>query len=200
MVVYDPQKHHRRSTRLPGFDYSQPGYYFVTFCVHLRECLLADVIGDSVGLSTFGQIVRDVFDQTAVNLWNVSIDQDVVMPNHAHVIYRIHEWTQEIETAFALEVSVRSQSDPLAPDLPIRSLTRKPTLGQIVAFHKYETTRRINRARNMAGTRFWQRGFYEHIVRTQRELDAIRRYIINNPRQWALDRDNPKNIAGSMTQ
>lgn len=200
MELYDPRKHHRRSTRLPGYDYSQPGYYFVTFCVHERECVLGDGAYDTVELSPYGRIIDDVLAETNQCFWNVTIDQSIIMPNHGHVIYVIHEWTAAMEQALACEAQSRSEMGAASPEGPARSLTRKPTLGQIVAIHKYESTKRINDLRNLAGVRFWQRGFYDHIVRNQRELDAIRQYIVNNPLEWMLDRDNPYNLIDAAGQ
>lgn len=195
MTGYDPEIHHRRSTRLPGYDYSQPGYYFVTFCVHLHECVLGQVTGESVDLSPAGQSVQHVLDATSAHLWNVAIDASVVMPNHGHIIYQILDWTPEIETSFA--EAVRSHDAGVEPslDAPARSRARKPTLGQVMAIMKYETTQRVNELRGMTGVRFWQRGFYDHVVRNPRELEAIRRYIAHNPLRWELDRDNPRNLA-----
>jgi REP element-mobilizing transposase RayT len=193
MEIYDPRKHHRRSTRLPGYDYAQPGYYFVTFCVHGRECVLGEVIHDTVDLSSWGAVVREVLDTTQQCFWNVSIDESVVMPNHGHVIYVIQQWTTAMDQALTEEAQARAEIDAAATDSLVKSLVRRPTLGQIVAYHKYETTKRINALRNMTGVRFWQRGFYDHIVRSQRELDAIRLYTVNNPLEWTLDRDNPHN-------
>ena len=70
----------------------------------------------------------------------------------------------------------------------------KPTLGQIVAYYKYQTTKHINQVRDNTGTPFWQRSFYDHVIRDQAELDTIRRYVVENPLKWDLDRDNPANI------
>jgi REP element-mobilizing transposase RayT len=60
------------------------------------------------------------------------------------------------------------------------------------------SARRINRLRRSPGTSFWQRGFYDHIIRHHRETDAIRQYIANNPLKWEADRDNPSNIGISQ--
>jgi hypothetical protein len=98
-----------------------------------------------------------------------------------------------MDHALTEEAQARAGIEAAATDGLVKSLARRPTLGQIVAYHKYETTKRINALRNMTGVRFWQRGFYDHIVRSQRELDAIRLYTVNNPLEWALDRDNPYN-------
>ena len=87
-MTYDPHKHHRRSIRLPGYDYTQPGAYFVTFVAHDRECLFGDVVDGVMRLNAFGEIVRDEWFRTAVVRPYVMLDPDefVVMPNHVHGI------------------------------------------------------------------------------------------------------------------
>ena len=70
----------------------------------------------------------------------------------------------------------------------------KHTLGQIVAYFKYQSSKRINSIRGTPGMPVWQRNYYEHIIRNERDLDEIRQYIINNPLKWELDTENPKNI------
>ena len=67
----------------------------------------------------------------------------------------------------------------------------RPTLGKIVAYYKYQTTKQINEMRGAPGGRFWQRNFHDTIIRNQRQLDALRQYIDQNPARWALDTENP---------
>jgi len=69
-----------------------------------------------------------------------------------------------------------------------------PALGHIVGYFKYQSAKRINRLRGTAGFRVWQRNYYEHIIRSQKSLDAIRQYIEGNPVQWPFDSENPSNI------
>jgi hypothetical protein len=87
-MTYDPHKHHRRSIRLPGYDYTQAGAYFVTFVAHDRECLFGDVVDGVMRLNAFGEIVREEWFRTAVVRPYVMLDPDefVVMPNHVHGI------------------------------------------------------------------------------------------------------------------
>jgi putative transposase len=87
-MTYDPHKHHRRSIRLPGYDYTQPGAYFVTFVAHDHECLFGDVVDGVMRLNAFGEIVRDEWFRTAVVRPYVMLNPDefVVMPNHVHGI------------------------------------------------------------------------------------------------------------------
>ena len=88
MTPYDPQRHHRRSIRLPGYDYTQPGAYFITIVTHERACLFGEVVDGKMELNAFGEIVREEWFQTAVVRPYVRLDERdfVVMPNHVHGI------------------------------------------------------------------------------------------------------------------
>jgi len=83
---YDPEKHHRRSIRLKGYDYTQPGAYFVTICTQNREFLFGDIVDGAMRLNLFGEIVRDEWFKTAEVQQNVILYlyEFVVMPNHIH--------------------------------------------------------------------------------------------------------------------
>jgi REP element-mobilizing transposase RayT len=73
-------------------------------------------------------------------------------------------------------------------------LRRQPTLGQIVGYFKYRSTKEINEMRGMPPVPVWQRGYYERIIRGEKELQIARRYIQENPLKWACDKENPLNI------
>ena len=77
------------------------------------------------------------------------------------------------------------------PNMPTTPDTR--TLGQMMAYYKYQTTKIINQQRKTPGIKFWQRNYYEHIIRNERELDKLREYIVNNPKQWEIDQLHPQN-------
>ena len=83
---YNPDIHHRRSIRLPGYDYSQPGAYFVTICIWQRECLLAEIEEGQVTLSRYGEVVNfNWFNLTKVYP-HIELNSFVIMPNHIHGI------------------------------------------------------------------------------------------------------------------
>ncbi|MFC1510745.1 transposase, partial [Candidatus Omnitrophota bacterium] len=71
---------------------------------------------------------------------------------------------------------------------------RAPTLGQIVAYFKYGTTKQINKHSNMAGQKFWQRNYFERVIRNEKELRNIREYIINNPIMWKWDKNKKQSL------
>jgi REP element-mobilizing transposase RayT len=85
-VTYDSQKHHRRSLRLKGYDYSQAGAYFITVCVEDRACLFGEVIGDQMHLNDAGRMVLAEWNTLPVRFPTVEMDVFGVMPNHIHGI------------------------------------------------------------------------------------------------------------------
>jgi hypothetical protein len=69
---------------------------------------------------------------------------------------------------------------------------KKPSLGQIIGYYKFQSTKAINEFRKIYGQPVWQRGYYEHVIRDEESLNRIREYIFNNPMLWELDRENPQ--------
>jgi len=84
--MYDPEKHHRCSIRLKGYDYSQAGAYFVTMCTHNREYLFGNVVNDEMLLSEYGKIVENVWYNLTDHYQNIKLDKFIVIPNHIHGI------------------------------------------------------------------------------------------------------------------
>lgn len=85
-MKYDPEKHHRRSVRLRGYDYSQAGAYFVTICTQNRECLFGDMVDGEMRLNDAGRVVHGVWNDLPDHYAGVKLDAFVVMPNHVHGI------------------------------------------------------------------------------------------------------------------
>ncbi len=75
---YDPEKHHRRSIRLKGYDYSRPGAYFVTICLQGREPYLE--------IPEVRNIVEDTWKELPRRFPSIELDEFVVMPDHVHFI------------------------------------------------------------------------------------------------------------------
>ena len=85
-MTYHPDKHHRRSIRLPGYDYSQNGSYFITICTRNRECLFGKIADGIMPLNDAGQTVSEEWTKTAAIRNEIELDEWVVMPNHFHGI------------------------------------------------------------------------------------------------------------------
>ena len=203
-VRYDPTKHHRRSIRLPGYDYTQPGAYFVTICTHNREPLFGHVVNGEMVLNAWGRIVWEEWFRSAEIRAEIELfpDEFVVMPNHIHGIVWIVETDDPNARAHGdasnVGVTGRSPMHGRAPNVgatgrsPLQPRGPAPrSLGSFIAGFKSAVTKRINALRGTPGARVWQRNYYEHIIRNERALNAIRRYIAENPQRWHLDRHNP---------
>ncbi len=165
----------RKSIRLPEYDYSQPGAYFVTICVRGKEPLLGKIMNGEVRLTKLGQIADEGIRQLPSRFPSIEILIFCVMPNHVHFIIANTNMGRGGVTPPSA-----SQGEGTSP-LP------KDTLGKIVGFYKYQTTKQINQARNTPGIRFWQRNYYERVIRNDRELQATYDYIIANPPNWEQD-------------
>ena len=165
----------RRSIRLPHYDYGDAGACFITLCVHHRACLFGAVVDGAMVLNDVGKIVAGEWRRTPVMRSQVALDEFVVMPNHFHAL-------------LAMEAFRRGVSH--TPSAKFHSPAH--TLGAIVRGFKASTTKLINEWQGTPGARLWQRNYYEHVVRSDNELQRIREYIANNPAQWTLDRENPE--------
>ena len=82
----NPDVHHRRSIRLKGYDYSQPGAYFITICTYRRACLLGDVIEGDMHLNPLGNMAWQCWQAIPDHFPHAVLDAFVVMPNHVHGI------------------------------------------------------------------------------------------------------------------
>lgn len=194
-MPYNKRKHHRRSIRLPGHDYTSPGAYFVTICVHGGQCLLGDIVDGEMHMSQFGQVVSHYWKRIPSHVAHVELDEWVIMPNHMHGIIVItgRGGASPVGTSStgALTTGETQLSDPGTPRdaPPLRQPAVQPgSLGAIVGNYKSVTTRRINRLRGTSGAPFWQRNYWEQIIRNDASLDRIRAYIRSNPAHWIEDR------------
>jgi len=205
---YNPDIHHRRSVRLLDYDYRCAGAYYVTICAFQREFLFGEVSDGEVRLTRFGEIVREEWLNTAVLRPNVDLDAFVVMPNHFHaVIFMLHgDDAHVVRPATENESPVGAHrcapgtsgggmGRPHIGGAHIGApLRRQPgSLGSIVAGFKSAATKRINALRDNPCCPVWQRNYYDHVIRTEKELAIIRQYIADNPAKWDLDENNPVN-------
>jgi len=172
---FDPQKHHRRSIRLKGYDYTSEGAYFVTIVTQGRECLFGEIHD--------GEMIVRWWNELPNKFPDVVLGAFIVMPNHFHgIIFIINKRRGEV-------ISPRNniqggETPPL----------RKPTLGQIVGYFKYQSTKEMNEVGNTGTiTKFWQRNYYEHIIRDEKELQQKTDYIFSNPSRWEEDEENSGN-------
>ena len=168
-MKYNPELHHRRSIRLRDYDYSQPGAYFVTVCTHNRDLLLESAAAQGAVLAAWQEL--------PTRFPAVALDEFVIMPNHVHGI-----------VILVAGRSLRGAASH-APTNRVR-----PTLGEVVLAFKSLSAIKVNAILNRTGLRFWQRNYYEHVIRDEDELSGIRQYIRDNPLPWHEDPENPSNL------
>ncbi len=186
-MPYDPQQHHRRSIRLKGFDYTSAGAYFLTICVQQGQCTLGEINGGEMHPSIFGRIAAECWDDLPNHYPHLILDAFVVMPNHVHGILVLDD--------ISVGADFKPASTTDSPDTVGAGLKPAPTqrhaLPEIVRAFKTFSARRINVMKNVKGIPFWQRNYYEHIIRNERSYFAIRDYIYDNPINWQKDQLYP---------
>ena len=162
----------RKSIHLKGYDYSQPGVYFVTICTNNMKKLFGQIDDGVMKLNHLGEIARRELLQVPKTYPDLELfdDEYVSMPNHIHAIL----WKINV-----------GATDPVAR---ISSSGPNPkTLGAIVGQYKSRVAKQINHLRKTPGGPVWQRNYYDRIIRNDKELRAIRKYIADNPLQWEDD-------------
>ncbi|HGO5824538.1 TPA: transposase [Mannheimia haemolytica] len=179
--MFDPKKHHRRSIRLKGYDYSQEGLYFLTICCKNRECLFGEIINQDIKLNRLGQMVYREWLNTKNIRNNIELLNFVIMPNHLHAIIQI--------------IQKKGTSEDLG-----KFKSPKQTIGSIVRGFKISVIKQLKDEYRRGELQFaptnalyamdfniWQRNYYEHIIRNEKSFDEIVNYIQNNPLNWERD-------------
>ncbi|HHB79547.1 MAG TPA: transposase [Saprospiraceae bacterium] len=161
-MKYNPKKHHRRSIRLKGYDYSKAGLYFITICAEGRKCLLGKVVDGKMYLNPAGKMIEEEWLKLVQRFPNVKLHDYVVMPNHFHAI------------------------------LEINTSSGKTLGDMMKAFKSITTVKYIEGVKKKNWPRFngrlWQRNYWEHIIKTERAYQNISNYIIKNPEKWNTDK------------
>lgn len=184
-------KHQRRSIRLPGYDYSQEGGYFVTVCTSNRECLFGEVTDGRMRLNGVGLLVQSVWDELPKHYPAIELDQFVIMPNHVHGII--------ILVGAGFKPALPTARAGLKP-APTGENSKKHSLAEIVRAFKTFSARRINEQQQTPGIPVWQRNYFEHVIRNEQSLNQIRRYIMDNPLNWQLDAENPAALSNAAAR
>jgi REP element-mobilizing transposase RayT len=175
----------RRTNRLKDYDYSSEGTYFVTVCAHNREHLFSRIKEGKMQLNENGRMIEECWNEISGHFPSVKLDEFIIMPNHIHGIISI------VGAGFPRPENDRPKGAVTAP-------LRTGSLGQIIAYFKYQSTKRINLLRGMPGIPVWQRNYYERIIRNESELFQMRQYIQENPLKWDLDPENINSSAEAL--
>lgn len=177
----------RCSLRLKEYNYSQAGAYFVTVCTKGRGYLFGDVVNGEMGLNECGENAEKCWREIPAHFPHVKLDEYIIMPNHTHGILLI------IDTVGAKnfspdndlsKIAGAKNFSPLHDNIRPRGTTK--TIGSIIRGFKIGVTKWARQ--KMYINDVWQRNYYEHIIRDEKDLNRIREYIKNNPLKWTEDR------------
>jgi putative transposase len=168
-MKFDPEKHHRQSTRLRNFDYSSTGGYFVTICAFQRECIFGEIINGEMILSKAGERTLEVWEGLLLRFPTIELDVFMIMPNHVHgVICLTSEGSEAV------------------------------TISTVLRAFKSLSARAINQELGRAERPAWQKRFWDRVIRDEVELERTRTYILNNPQSWFEDEENPNKSVGAL--
>jgi len=191
MHHYNPEKHHRRSIRLQGYDYSREGLYFITICCQDRAYLFGEIAEGEMILNSYGEIAESEWRRTNEIRDNVELHEFVVMPNHFHSI---------------IEIKFQKGNNEIG-----KFQSPSQTIGAIIRGFKIATIKKIkdfiliSDKENMStgelqfaptptekikelDFKIWQRNYYEHIIRNDQSYERISDYIRDNPKRWNKDK------------
>lgn len=157
-------KYRINSNKLRGYDYSAGGAYFITICTLGMKHTLGNVINGEFAGNESSEITERRWSDLPNHYDNCIIDQFVIMPNHFHGIIILTN-----------KGDIRGKIHPLSE--------------MIRAFKSY-STKEINSLQNSAGRTFWQKNYYDRVIRNEKELERIREYIYFNPLRWYWDKSN----------
>ena len=160
----------RKPNRLTGYDYSSPGYYFVTICTFQKRYYLADSVDGKIQLKKAGQYCLDLWQALPERFNDIETDAFIIMPNHIHgIIY--------------FKPSPETQSQQGYQSLVV--------LGTVIGAYKslvsFQFSKWVQNHYSCYPPKIWQRSFYDHVIRNEKSLDAIRNYIDSNPLNWEKD-------------
>ena len=179
---------------LKKYDYSQPGAYFMTICTDNRICYFGNVVDGIMISFTIIEAVREIWLEIPKRFQCIDLDAFIIMPNHIHGIIIINKegsslirQTHKINYRNNPNMRFINQS-PIKTNNWILTENSQQMVGKIIRYFKAKSSKIIHES-GFQHFR-WQRNYYEHVVRSAIELDCIREYIINNPVQWELDREN----------
>ena len=188
----ESQQQRRKRLRLSGFDYSSEGGYFITIVTHGRIPLFGEITNNEMICSKEGEIARLEWFRTMQVRENVELfaDEFMVMPNHIHgIIWLTDGSSVGVERRCDFGVSEPSEwySTPTKNNRP---LVLPGSIPAIIRAYKSAVTYAINSVRNTKGRPVWQRNYFEHIIRDEKDYDNIVEYIYQNPYNWETDKEN----------
>ncbi|HEY5593313.1 MAG TPA: transposase [Paludibacter sp.] len=202
-MPYNPDKHHRRSIRLKGYDYSRAGLYFITICCQDRICRFGHVDNGEMVLNEFGQIAYNEWCNLPKRFANFELDVFQIMPNHMHGIIVLNNAVgagftpaqngnnPENDTPAQNVAVAQNETDIIQWAGASPAPTTNASISDIVGAYKSLVANGcldIYKSNNKTMGKLWQRDYYEHIIRNEQSYQTITNYIIDNPAKWNEDK------------
>ncbi len=178
------------STRIPGYDYSQPNWYYITINTKNHRIWFGKIIDGKMVLNGYGKTTKDCWYGIPNHFSNVEIDSFIVMPNHLHGIIIIAD--QFIKNGVYSDTL--SNADISTTEVGRYSAISPKTgsLAAIIRSFKAVVTKRIHEAGDKEFN--WQTRFYDRVIRNEKELYQIRKYIQLNPLKWDIEKNSDENL------
>jgi len=201
-------KYRNDTIRLRGYDYGSAGLYFVTICTADRAWFFGEVRRGIMGLSGIGAVAHRYWNEIPDHFGHAAVDAFIVMPDHVHGILVLqgrgpgdgnamvgpgdgvgtfHETSplrQSQHPSSRQQPNAKQHLPANAPEPTMSAISPNPgSLGVIIRLYKGAVTRWARRHGHLDFG--WQSRFYDHIIRNERALHHIRRYIAHNPMHWA---------------
>jgi len=170
----------RKDMRLKYFNYRNKGAYFFTICTQGRLPLFGKFIDNRLKLNSAGLMLEKVWQTCSSSNPSILIDEFIVMPNHVHGIV----WLVNDDSIIELHGKAKSTLEKHSLSLidfirDFKSLTTHNYINGVKKYHWPPFNKKL-----------WQRSYYDRIIRNETELNNIRQYIKDNPKNWLHDRYN----------
>jgi len=199
-------KYRIKSTRLQEYNYGQDGLYFVTICTKECQCFFGKIVNEKMILNQLGEMADKYWKEIVEHFKFVKLDEYIITPNHIHGIIVIdndgnggggvggvggydHGRDVAMQRLYEQHPHHQHKKTKYTGNNPQMSkISPKPgSLSAIIRSYKSIVTRE---SKPITPNFAWQARFYDHIICNGKSLDRIRQYIINNPMNWNLDRNN----------
>ncbi len=184
------QIYNSKSNRLQNYDYSSNWWYFITICTKNRENYFGEIIDQKMILNDIWKIVEKYYLEIPNHFDYATVDEFIVMPNHIHFIIFLF-WNNTYRDV-ALQHLYNNVNTNYKNEYFSKISPKKWELWTIIRSLKSICTREINKLNDTFFA--WQPNYYDRVIRNEIELNKIRKYIVENPIKWELDKENEENI------
>lgn len=168
----------RKNLRLKEYKYSSSGAYFVTICTDNRKNTLCSIKNvkekAEIVLSEYGKIADNVICRIEEK-FDIKLNCYVIMPNHIHLVIIIDDEKR----------AIRESPLRFGNDENNKSDEKRSVVSKVIGYIKMNSSKEIHKKFNCGNV--WQRGYYDHIIRNNKDYEKIVQYISENPLRWELD-------------